>query len=135
MPGPRCRSQQEPKRRAECDEARFDETAPYRREETVLFVDDEQPLRALGRDEIGLVIVDLTMPSKSGWEAFDEIRYIKPDVPVIVSSGYSIEGCAEAAMARGASAFLPKLYRAQQLLATMQEVLDREDMPQSQFPA
>ncbi len=150
------------KRRAEHDQGPVDEAAPHRGEETVLFVDDESPLRALGRavlessghtileaadgqegvdafaqhrDEIGLVVLDLTMPRKSGWEALEEIRKIKADVPVIVSSGYSIEGGAEAAIERGANAFLPKPYRAQQLLSTVLEVLAHEDSPPPKLPA
>ena len=150
------------RKRVQRDEGQADETAPHRGEETVLLVDDEQSLRALGRavledsghtileaadgqegvdtfarhlDEVGLVVLDLTMPRKSGWEALKEIRHIKPNVPVIVSSGYSIEGGAEAAIERGASAFMPKPYRAQQLLQTVREVLTREDAPQPQLPA
>ena len=82
-----------------------------------------------------LVVLDLTMPRKSGWEALEEIRKIKADVPVIVSSGYSIEGGAEAAIERGANAFLPKPYRAQQLLSTVLEVLAHEDSPPPKLPA
>ena len=139
------------KRHAEPEPGSTHETKLRAGEATILFVDDEQPLRALGRavlegggytileaadgqegvdtftqhqEEIGLVVLDLTMPRKSGWEALEEVRQIKPDVPVIVSSGYSIEGGAQAAIERGATAFLPKPYRAQQLLSTVQEVLE-----------
>ncbi len=139
------------KRHAEPEQGSNHETKLRAGEATILFVDDEQPLRALGRavleggghtileaadgqegvdtftqhqEQIGLVVLDLTMPRKSGWEALEEVRRIKPDLPVIVSSGYSIEGGAQAAIERGATAFLPKPYRAQQLLSTVQEVLE-----------
>ncbi len=125
--------------------------------ETVLFVDDETSLRTLGRavleaaghkvieaadgqeavevferqpSEIGLVIMDLTMPRKSGWEAFEEIRERRPDIAVILSTGYSLEGGQQTALRRGAQAFLAKPYRAQDLLQVVAGVLDGPRAPE-----
>ena len=125
---------------------------------TVLFVDDEESLRTLGRavlesaghkvieaadgqeaveiferqpSEIGLVILDLTMPRKSGWEAFEEIRRLRSSVAVVVSTGYSLEGGQETALRRGARAFLPKPYRAQELLQVVAGVLDEPAEPET----
>jgi two-component system, cell cycle sensor histidine kinase and response regulator CckA len=39
-------------------------------------------------EEIVCVILDLTMPKLDGLAAYDELRRIKPDVKVIISSGY-----------------------------------------------
>ncbi len=121
--------------------------------ETVLLAEDEEAVRKLGleilerhghsvleardgqeaidlfrrhRDQIGLVVLDLTMPRRTGWEAFHEVRRLKPDVPVILSSGYSLEAGPQAARQFGAEAFLPKPYKAQQLLTLVQKVLDAE---------
>ncbi len=40
-------------------------------------------------DVIGLVLLDLTMPVMSGEEALSRIRAIRPNLPVIASSGYN----------------------------------------------
>jgi CheY-like chemotaxis protein len=45
-------------------------------------------LRAQG-ESIRLVLLDLTMPGLGGVETMREIRKIRPDVPVVLSSGYS----------------------------------------------
>jgi two-component system, cell cycle sensor histidine kinase and response regulator CckA len=40
------------------------------------------------KDEISLVILDLTMPGMNGWETLEALRTLRPDVPVILASGY-----------------------------------------------
>jgi CheY-like chemotaxis protein len=81
--------------------------------------------------KIGLVILDLTMPRKSGWEAFEEIRRLRSSVAVVVSTGYSLEGGEETALRRGARAFLPKPYRAQELLQVVAGVFDEPAEPET----
>lgn len=41
------------------------------------------------KDKVQLLLFDLVMPKKSGKEAYDEIRAMKPDVKIIFSSGYA----------------------------------------------
>ncbi|MBI5469136.1 MAG: PAS domain S-box protein [Deltaproteobacteria bacterium] len=41
------------------------------------------------RDKIKLVILDVIMPRKNGWEVYDEIQKIKPDIKAIFFSGYN----------------------------------------------
>lgn len=41
------------------------------------------------QQEIGLVLLDLSMPGLSGSETFAQLRRINPDVPVVLTSGYS----------------------------------------------
>ncbi len=104
---------------------------------TVLIVDDEQIvrfaseslLRQLGwntvsadsgekgieifkemADRIDAAIVDLTMPGMSGEEVFHEMRKIKRDTRVILSSAYSAEGVVEELSRDGLAGFLRKPY-------------------------
>ena len=101
----------------------------------VLVVDDEEMLRDLATDmlsdlgykvracrngreavdlyrkewqEIDLVIMDMTMPVMSGRDAFRTMREINPDVRVILSSGYTVEGDAQALLKEGVLAFIGK---------------------------
>ena len=40
------------------------------------------------KDRIQLLLFDLIMPGKSGKDAYDEIRLVRPDIKVIFASGY-----------------------------------------------
>jgi two-component system cell cycle sensor histidine kinase/response regulator CckA len=54
-------------------------------------VDGEEAIRVLQAhaSEISAVILDLTMPLMNGVTAFKKMLQIKPDLKVILSSGYS----------------------------------------------
>ena len=41
------------------------------------------------KDEIRLVLSDLSMPRMDGWETMSALRKLAPDIPVILCSGYS----------------------------------------------
>jgi CheY-like chemotaxis protein len=42
-------------------------------------------------DDIRLLLLDVIMPKKNGWEVYDTIRKIRPDVRVIFMSGYTAD--------------------------------------------
>ena len=75
-------------------------------------------------DEIDLVILDMKMPGLSGGEAMAEIRSIREDAKVILSSGYPQEE--ELAMDAGhaPSDFIQKPYRLSLLRSKLRAVLD-----------
>lgn len=120
--------------------------------ETVLFVDDEEMvleagslmLQKLGYDvlkarngkeavalfekhkeEIDLVILDMIMPAMGGGEVFNRIREINPRVPVLLSSGYSIDGQAREIMDRGCDGFIQKPFTIETLSKSIRVILDR----------
>lgn len=39
-------------------------------------------------DKIDVVVSDLTMPRMNGWETLLKVRQIRPDIPIILTSGY-----------------------------------------------
>ncbi|MDD5168897.1 MAG: response regulator [Syntrophales bacterium] len=119
--------------------------------ETILIVDDEemilevskQLLESLGyrvyaagsgqeaiavymekRNEIDLLIIDMIMPGISGGEAFDRLREINPEIKVLLSSGYSLNGKAQTIMDRGCNGFLQKPFQLSQLSRKVREILD-----------
>ena len=65
--------------------------------------------------EIDLVIMDLVTPQLSGLDTFRALREINSEVPVVLSSGYSVEGEAQQVMDAGARAFLQKPYQISEL--------------------
>ncbi len=119
-------------------------------EGTVLLVDDEdmilnvaeEMIRALGyevitarggenavavfqeqREKIDMVILDLIMPKVSGSETFDELRKIDPDIKILLSSGYSINGDASALIKRGCNGFIQKPFSIHELSIKIKAVL------------
>jgi PAS domain S-box-containing protein len=74
--------------------------------------------------EIDLVILDMIMPGMDGGATFDRIREIRPDMPVILSSGYAINGHADKIMRRGCNGFIQKPYNISTLSNKIRHVLD-----------
>lgn len=74
-------------------------------------------------DDIDLVILDLIMPGIDGGKTFDLIHELQPALPVILSSGYSLDGQAADIMARGCQAFIQKPFDLQTLAQKAREVL------------
>jgi DNA-binding NtrC family response regulator len=75
-------------------------------------------------DEIDLVILDLIMPGMDGGTTFDRIREVLPGMPVLLSSGYAINGQAHDIMCRGCNGFIQKPYNISELSNKVRHVLD-----------
>jgi len=119
--------------------------------ETVLFVDDEESVRNFGEellkcfgykvisacngmeaiacyrqaaDNIDLVILDLSMPHKSGKETLKELMEINPEVKVIISSGYDKTGPVASLLEMGAKSFVQKPYQIDKMLREIRRTID-----------
>ncbi|HPC74950.1 MAG TPA: response regulator [Syntrophales bacterium] len=74
--------------------------------------------------EIDLVLLDMIMPDKGGGEVFDALKAIRPEVKVILTSGYALDGHAREIMGRGCRAFLQKPFTIQNLSQKIRDVLN-----------
>jgi CheY-like chemotaxis protein len=74
--------------------------------------------------EISLVLLDMMMPVMGGEEAVEEIRRVRPDVPIIGSSGYSEVTARQRFGDRRLAAFLQKPYSARRLADRVKEVME-----------
>ncbi|HEY7709941.1 MAG TPA: PAS domain S-box protein [Candidatus Entotheonella sp.] len=72
-----------------------------------------------------LVITDQTMPAMTGATLVEELRHIRPDIPIILCTGFSHLVNAEKAQALGVDAFVMKPGVTQELAVTIQQVLDK----------
>jgi CheY-like chemotaxis protein len=75
------------------------------------------------QDEIDLVILDMIMPSMGGGVIFDRLRSLKPEIPVLLSSGYSLNGQALDILKRGCRGFIQKPFNIEQLQQKILEIL------------
>jgi CheY-like chemotaxis protein len=123
----------------------------------ILVVDDEEAVRTVARrilerfgfevitaadgqegvdvfqqhaDRIVAVLLDVTMPVMDGEQAYRELRLIKPDVRVVLSSGFSEQDATTRFAGKGLAGFIQKPYRATALVELLQSVL--ESAPETQ---
>ena len=75
------------------------------------------------KDRIVLLILDLIMPGVGGEAVFDHVKSVRPDIRVILCSGYSAEGQAESILGKGCDAFIQKPYNLNQFSQRIKEVL------------
>lgn len=59
-------------------------------------------------DAFTLVVMDLTMPHLDGTEAFARMRLVRPDLRVVLMSGYSEQDATVAFAGKGLAGFLQK---------------------------
>lgn len=67
-------------------------------------------------DVIDLVLLDLTMPVMNGEDALPKINALRPDTPVVMTSGYNELGQSSRLTGRGAVDFIQKPYPVRDLL-------------------
>jgi PAS domain S-box-containing protein len=60
------------------------------------------------RERIDLVILDVVMPGMGGSETFERLKAINPEVAVLLSSGYSLNGESRDILQRGCRGFIQK---------------------------
>ena len=124
--------------------------AAWRGEGIVLVVDDEESMRATvsrmvsrhglepvlaadgveavelfrdNPDRYALVLLDLTMPRMDGEQIFTALRQVRPDVPVVLMSGYDAQEAMGRFTGRRLSGFLQKPFTLAQMRAVLRSVL------------
>jgi two-component system, cell cycle sensor histidine kinase and response regulator CckA len=117
---------------------------------TILVIDDEQNIREFAKrvlessgltvllaadgldglkvfekhqDEIGAVFVDLTMPRMGGFETSQELQKLRPGLPVVLISGYSIKEAIRNSEGQGIIGCVQKPFHAADLLSAVRQAL------------
>jgi CheY-like chemotaxis protein len=67
----------------------------------------------------------MVMPDMGGGETYDRLKEINPDIKVLLSSGYSINGEATEILERGCNGFIQKPYKSKKLSQKIREILDK----------
>jgi two-component system cell cycle sensor histidine kinase/response regulator CckA len=76
-------------------------------------------------DQIDLVILDLTMPIMSGEETFRELHRMRPNTPVLLSSGFNESEAVQRFSGKGLAGFVQKPYTAGQVTERIRQTLSR----------
>jgi len=88
--------------------------------------DGEAALAALAREDVTIVICDVRMPKVDGLLFLERYRAAAGRGLVIVMSAYGDDEAALEAMRRGAYDYIPKPFRADQLLLVVRKAIERE---------
>jgi len=72
---------------------------------------------------IDLVISDVQMPGKSGIELLDEIKQKRPEIAILIMTGFGDKNIAEAAISKGSFGYLHKPFQKTQVLASVSYAL------------
>jgi CheY-like chemotaxis protein len=127
-----------------------EKSAPLQDGGTILLVDDDPHVREVAADmlaylgfqvltaingreglkvfrtheaEIACVILDLTMPEMDGEETFRELRNMRSEVRVILSSGYNEQDVTQNFVGRGLAGFVQKPYTMAKLRSALKLAL------------
>jgi two-component system, cell cycle sensor histidine kinase and response regulator CckA len=119
--------------------------------ERVLFLDDEEAIVAIATemlshlgyrvsgftapadavaalkanpDDFDVAITDYNMPDASGLEVAGEFRHVKPDLPIIIASGYLSEELTRTIASAGLQALLAKPVSGEELARVVRDVLE-----------
>jgi CheY-like chemotaxis protein len=93
----------------------------------IVAIDGEDAVKKFteNKEKIQLLLFDLIMPKKSGKEAYDEIKKIRPDIKTIFLSGYSPDVIREKVMLEKEARLVFKPISPVVLLRTVRETLDQ----------
>lgn len=84
--------------------------------------DGNQAVAEAKRLQPDVILLDLSMPGRTGFDALPEIRQVAPDTKVIVLSGFVASTTAPKVLEIGASLFIEKGADPEEIVAAIEEV-------------
>lgn len=85
--------------------------------------DAEQGLSLAGSNDYAAVLLDIKMPKMDGIQFFERLRATKPNVPVILMTGYPSVPNAVAAIRLGAAAYVTKPFTPEEITQAVRKML------------
>ena len=77
------------------------------------------------KDRIDLLLLDIIMPKMNGREAYERIKKIKPDIKLLMASGYPVDFISQKGIIEEGLNFIVKPMSPTKLLKKVREVLDK----------
>ena len=92
----------------------------------------EDALRQLDNQEFDLILLDIRLPGMDGLDVLRRVVKQHPDIPIVMVSAHGTVESAVEAMKLGAVDFIQKPFTPQELRTIVQQVLDREQLEETQ---
>jgi len=83
----------------------------------------QEALDELARNNIDLIVLDISMPGKGGLDVLDEIRSKRHELPVLILRMYPGEHYADRVLEAGASGFLSKESAPDELINAIRKIV------------
>ncbi|MGA2467452.1 MAG: response regulator [Thermodesulfobacteriota bacterium] len=93
----------------------------------------DQALEAIRTSDFDLLLIDVKMPKRDGMYLMREIKKNWPEIPTIVMSGYPTPETIAEMLRLGATLFIPKPFRPDELIKSIRQVLKNMPLKRS-FP-
>jgi len=84
--------------------------------------DGKETLKQISSKEYDLVRLDISLPGRSGLEILKQIKYLKPELPILILSMHPEEQYAVRSIRAGASGYLTKESAPDELVRAIQKV-------------
>jgi two-component system NtrC family response regulator len=84
----------------------------------------QEALRLIQESDIDLLLTDMKMPGMTGMELLEEVKKIKPEVPVIMMTAYGTIEMAVEAMKKHAYDYITKPFQNEELKLTISKALE-----------
>jgi len=91
--------------------------------------DGHKAIKELEKNSYNLALVDLRMPKMGGIQVLESLKKIKPELPVIIYTGYGSVTTAVEAMRKGASDYLNKPFSPEELKLVIKKALEQKGNP------
>jgi two-component system, cell cycle response regulator DivK len=97
----------------------------------VIIARDGKPAieECINNKRINIVLMDIQMPEMDGYEATKTIKSIRPQIPVIAQTAYTIADDREKMVAAGCDEYISKPIRPGELLELLNKYLATEKSP------
>ena len=83
----------------------------------------DEALEAIKNSDFDLLLIDVKMPKRDGMYLMREIKKNWPEIPIIVMSGYPTPETIAEVLKLGATLFIPKPFRPDELMKSVRQVL------------
>ncbi len=87
--------------------------------------DEAVDIFKVNRRKIKMVILDIIMPDMGGGEVYEKIKAIKPEIKVLLASGYSVDGQAIELLERGCEGFIQKPFTIEELSDKIRQIMQK----------
>ncbi len=87
----------------------------------------QEAIKCLQKEKIDLVTLDLKMPGLSGLDTLKEIKRSKPEVEIIIITGYGTLANAQEAIRYGAGDFISKPFNVADIIAIISKSFERRN--------